>query len=194
MQKDDGSLCKRNNRAWKHGIGGWTTFRIGPGGHGWRCCQCRGPGCRIPCGRSGVPCRRRQEGKCSDGEDGRTDSSSMSRHGAYHGRLLVSLQHSTSTTPRLTTTFSQGGQLVHNAADMLSAQDSAFVQASVIFGDPNNGSPVGKVSAAQTKVICHTGDLICAHQAVILAPHLTVRPNRPEIMLYNANFSSAVWS
>jgi cutinase len=111
----------------------------------------------------------------------------MSRHGAYHGRLLVSLQHSTSA-PRLTTTFSQGGQLVHNAADMLSAQDSAFVQASVIFGDPNNGSPVGKVSAAQTKVICHTGDLICAHQAVILAPHLTVRFPRPKIMLYNANF------
>jgi cutinase len=56
---------------------------------------------------------------------------------------------------------------------MLSAQDSAFVQASVIFGDPNNGSPVGKVSAAQTKVICHTGDLICAHTATILPPHLT---------------------
>jgi cutinase len=111
----------------------------------------------------------------------------MSRHGAYHGRLLVSLQHSTSA-PRLTTTFSQGGQLVHNAADMLSAQDSAFVQASVIFGDPNNGSPVGKVSAAQTKVICHTGDLICAGTSVILAPHLTARFPRPKIMLYNANF------
>ncbi|KAH8731536.1 cutinase-domain-containing protein [Phaeosphaeriaceae sp. PMI808] len=69
--------------------------------------------------------------------------------------------------------YSQGGQLVHNAADMLSAQDSAFVSSAVIFGDPNNGKPVGKVTAADTKVICHTGDLICAGQAVILPPHLT---------------------
>jgi cutinase len=62
---------------------------------------------------------------------------------------------------------------VHNAAAMLNAQDAAFVNSAVIFGDPNNGKPVGKVSAADTMVVCHTGDLICAGQAVILAPHLT---------------------
>jgi len=56
---------------------------------------------------------------------------------------------------------------------MLSAEDAAFVNSAVIFGDPNNGKPVGKVSAANTMVICHTGDLICAGQAVILTPHLT---------------------
>jgi cutinase len=69
---------------------------------------------------------------------------------------------------------------VHNAADMLSAQDAAFVNSAVIFGDPNNGDPVGKVSAANTMVICHTGDLICAGQAVILAPHLTYGVNAGE--------------
>jgi hypothetical protein len=68
---------------------------------------------------------------------------------------------------------SQGGQLVHNAASMLSAQDSAFINSAVIFGDPDNGDPVGKVAAADTMVVCHTGDLICAGQSVILAPHLT---------------------
>jgi cutinase len=73
----------------------------------------------------------------------------------------------------LTWFFSQGGQLVHNAADMLSAQDAAFVNSAVIFGDPNNGKPVGKVAAGDTMVVCHAGDLICAGQAVILAPHLT---------------------
>jgi cutinase len=62
---------------------------------------------------------------------------------------------------------------VHNAASMLSAQDAAFVNSAVIFGDPNNGKPVGKVAAGDTKIVCHTGDLICAGQAVILAPHLT---------------------
>lgn len=68
---------------------------------------------------------------------------------------------------------SQGGQLVHNAAKMLPADQAAFVKSAVIFGDPNNGDPVGNVGAANTKVICHTGDLICAGQSVILAPHLT---------------------
>lgn len=56
---------------------------------------------------------------------------------------------------------------------MLSAADTAFVKSAVIFGDPNNGDAVGKVAAANTKVICHTGDLICAGQSIILAPHLT---------------------
>lgn len=62
---------------------------------------------------------------------------------------------------------------MHNAADMLSAQDAAFVSSAVIFGDPDNGDSVGKISASDTMVVCHTGDLICAGQAVILAPHLT---------------------
>jgi cutinase len=56
---------------------------------------------------------------------------------------------------------------------MLSAQDAAFVSSAVIFGDPNNGKPVGKVAAGDTMVVCHTGDLICAGTSVILAPHLT---------------------
>lgn len=62
---------------------------------------------------------------------------------------------------------------MHNAADMLSADDAAWVSSAVIFGDPNNGKAVGAVPAANTMVICHTGDLICAGTSVILAPHLT---------------------
>lgn len=75
---------------------------------------------------------------------------------------------------------SQGGQIVHNAADMLSAQDSAFVSSAVIFGDPDNGQAVGKVAAGNTKVICANGDLICAGQAVILPPHLSYGRNADE--------------
>ncbi|THV47036.1 hypothetical protein BGAL_0340g00060 [Botrytis galanthina] len=69
--------------------------------------------------------------------------------------------------------YSQGGQLVHNAAKMLPAATMAKVSSAIIFGDPNNGSPVAGASAANTKVICHTGDNICAHGDLILAPHLT---------------------
>jgi hypothetical protein len=39
---------------------------------------------------------------------------------------------------------------------------------------------VGNVPAANTKVICHNGDLICAGQSVILAPHLTYSQNAKE--------------
>jgi cutinase len=63
---------------------------------------------------------------------------------------------------------------------MLSAQDSAFVSSAVIFGDPDNGQAVGSVAAANTKVICATGDLICAGQAIILAPHLSYGQNANE--------------
>lgn len=63
---------------------------------------------------------------------------------------------------------------------MLTADQTAFVSSAVIFGDPNNGKPVGNVPAANTKVICHNGDLICAQQSVILAPHLTYSRNANE--------------
>jgi cutinase len=51
------------------------------------------------------------------------------------------------------------------------------VSSAVIFGDPNNGKPVGKVAAANTKIICAPGDLICAGQPIILAPHLSYGAN-----------------
>lgn len=78
---------------------------------------------------------------------------------------------------------------MHNAAKMLSAAQSSKVSSgmsippenlklltkatAIIFGDPDNGQKVGSISAANTKVICHTGDNICAGGATILTPHLT---------------------
>lgn len=69
--------------------------------------------------------------------------------------------------------YSQGGQLVHAAADKLG--DSAAlkqVAAVVIFGDPDNGDPVGTIAADKVQVICHDGDNICAGGVLILPPHL----------------------
>lgn len=48
------------------------------------------------------------------------------------------------------------------------------ISAVLIFGDPMNGTAVGSISAAKTKVICHTGDNICQGGDSILQPHLTV--------------------
>jgi len=102
--------------------------------------------------------------------------------------------------------YSQGGQLVHNAAKMLNATTAAAVSSGmnlpspspscsvlywpkprtqanhlevVIFGDPNNGTAVAGISAAKTLVICHTGDNICQHGDQVLQPHLTVSPVSP---------------
>ncbi|PSS00568.1 cutinase [Coniella lustricola] len=69
--------------------------------------------------------------------------------------------------------YSQGGQLVHNAAAMLPANAVSKVAGAVIFGDPDNGAAVAGVPAAKTKVICHAGDNICQHGDLILTPHLT---------------------
>ncbi|KAF8214052.1 carbohydrate esterase family 5 protein [Mycena galopus ATCC 62051] len=82
----------------------------------------------------------------------------------------------------VTVGYSQGGQLVHNSAKQLSPAVSSRINAALIFasslahrskGDPDNGTAVAGIDAANTKVICHTGDDICAHGDLILEPHLT---------------------
>ncbi|KAJ7724919.1 cutinase [Mycena metata] len=73
----------------------------------------------------------------------------------------------------VTVGYSQGGQLVHNSAKQLSPAVSARINAAVIFGDPDDGQAVAGISAANTKVICHTGDDICLHGDEVLPPHLT---------------------
>lgn len=74
---------------------------------------------------------------------------------------------------------------------MLSTAQTAFVKSAVIFGDPDNGKPVGKVAAANTKVICHNGDKICDGQAIVLAPHLTYSQNAGEAAKFVASTAGA---
>ncbi len=88
--------------------------------------------------------------------------------------------------------YSQGGQLVHNAAKLLPASTTAKVAAAVIFGDPSTSPPLGFLSgrspanimsdkgdaikgipASKTKIICHAGDNICDGGILVLPPHLT---------------------
>ncbi|KUJ19203.1 cutinase-domain-containing protein [Mollisia scopiformis] len=73
--------------------------------------------------------------------------------------------------------YSQGGQLVHNAAKMMDASTTAKINSVLIFGDPDNGTAVGTVPASKTLVICHDGDNICQHGDQILQPHLTYSMN-----------------
>ncbi|KAJ6504646.1 cutinase, partial [Mycena vitilis] len=79
----------------------------------------------------------------------------------------------------VTSGYSQGGQLVHNSAKLLSASVLARIKAAVIFGDPDDGEPVQGVPASRTDVICHTGDDICLHGTQVLQPHLTYGKDAP---------------
>ncbi|KAJ7236403.1 cutinase, partial [Mycena rebaudengoi] len=62
--------------------------------------------------------------------------------------------------------YSQGAQLVHNAAECLTAEVTARVAAVVVFGDPDRVGrstvpPVGTIPASKVSSFCHTGDIIC---------------------------------
>ncbi|KXJ92649.1 cutinase-domain-containing protein [Microdochium bolleyi] len=56
--------------------------------------------------------------------------------------------------------YSQGAQLVHNAAGLLSSSVASKVSAAVVFGDPNNGRAIRGVSKVLS--ICYTDDNICS--------------------------------
>ncbi|KAF3914207.1 Cutinase [Dactylellina cionopaga] len=58
--------------------------------------------------------------------------------------------------------YSQGAQLVHNAAAKLSTANARKVGAVVLFGDPERGRALAKGLSARSRTFCHAGDQICA--------------------------------
>ncbi|KAJ7478219.1 cutinase [Mycena latifolia] len=75
--------------------------------------------------------------------------------------------------------YSQGGQLIHNSAKLLSSAVAAHINAVVIFGDPDKGQAVKGVSSSKVDVICHVGDNICLGGDLILPAHLTYGADTP---------------
>ncbi|KAF9771917.1 hypothetical protein IL306_010386 [Fusarium sp. DS 682] len=69
--------------------------------------------------------------------------------------------------------YSQGAMLVHNAARSLPADTSSKIAAVVNFGDPFQRQAIQGVPADRVKIICHTGDGVCAGTAAITPDHLT---------------------
>ncbi|KIK61370.1 carbohydrate esterase family 5 protein [Collybiopsis luxurians FD-317 M1] len=93
--------------------------------------------------------------------------------------MLTSAASSCPDAALVTSGYSQGGQLVHNSANLLSSSVRARINAAVIFGDPDDGEPVTGISASNTDVICHIGDDICAHGDLVLPPHLDYEMDTP---------------
>ena len=71
--------------------------------------------------------------------------------------------------------YSQGCQVVHNAAELLTSNAAAtkFINSVILFGDPDRLLPVGNVPAYKVSIDCHVGDNICADGEEVLFPHLT---------------------
>ncbi|KAL2068590.1 hypothetical protein VTL71DRAFT_14927 [Oculimacula yallundae] len=57
--------------------------------------------------------------------------------------------------------YSQGGQILHNAAEKLTAAVTARIAAVVVFGGPDSKQAVGSIPASKVLQVCHTGDIIC---------------------------------
>ncbi|KAL9109756.1 MAG: hypothetical protein Q9227_005625 [Pyrenula ochraceoflavens] len=68
--------------------------------------------------------------------------------------------------------YSQGAQVVHLGAKQLSPAVSNRVAAVVLFGDPDDGQPVGSIPASKIKTFCDPTDQICDGKAIVGASHL----------------------
>lgn len=98
--------------------------------------------------------------------------------------------------------YSQGAQVVHNAADQLGPASMSHVKAIVTFGDPgmlpassshsytsltpitDSTKPVTGIDASRHLVICHAGDDICQFGDIIGMPHLTYAEDTPKAALF----------
>ncbi|KAJ7069486.1 cutinase [Mycena amicta] len=92
---------------------------------------------------------------------------------ATMAQMLTSAASSCPSAKLVSSGYSQGGQLVHNSAKLISSSVAARISAVVIFGDPDNGQAVQGVPSSKVDVICHAADNICMGGDLVLPAHLT---------------------
>ena len=68
--------------------------------------------------------------------------------------------------------YSQGAQVAHKSANIISQEQADYINSVVLFGDPNDGKPFGKVAASKVSTDCHALDIICKGGNIVLPPHL----------------------
>jgi len=69
--------------------------------------------------------------------------------------------------------YSQGAQVTHLAAGLLSSATRNRVTAAVVFGDPDNGQAFPSPINSHEITFCATGDDICAGGDIITPAHLS---------------------
>ncbi|KAL2214515.1 cutinase [Sarocladium strictum] len=75
--------------------------------------------------------------------------------------------------------YSQGAQLVHNAAGMLSSAVTNRVTAAVTFGDPKQRQAFGTIPSSRTRIFCRSGDNICDGGIIITPAHTQYQQDAP---------------
>ncbi|EYB22353.1 hypothetical protein SNK03_009238 [Fusarium graminearum] len=75
--------------------------------------------------------------------------------------------------------YSQGAQLVHNAAGMLSASVTNRVTAAVTFGDPKQKQAFGTIPSSRTRIFCRAGDNICDGGIIVTPAHSQYQQDAP---------------
>ncbi|KAF2686178.1 carbohydrate esterase family 5 protein [Lentithecium fluviatile CBS 122367] len=75
--------------------------------------------------------------------------------------------------------YSQGAQLVHNAAQRLSTSAAARINAVVTFGDADRDEGFGPIAASKILIICHDGDNICDNGIIITPAHSNYEIDAP---------------
>ncbi|KAG8156444.1 hypothetical protein KVR01_013678 [Diaporthe batatas] len=75
------------------------------------------------------------------------------------------------TTKVVLSGYSQGGQLVHNAAKLLPAEAAQKIAGAVTFGDPDNGQSFANIPPGSGKIYCHPLDNICQNGVLITPFH-----------------------
>ncbi|KAH8801992.1 cutinase, partial [Flagelloscypha sp. PMI_526] len=88
-------------------------------------------------------------------------------------QMITNSSSTCSTTKIVMAGYSQGAQLVHNAAGIISSEDASSVVGVVMFGDPYNGTSLANGLDSRSKTWCHPRDQVCQGILNITAAHLT---------------------
>jgi len=103
--------------------------------------------------------------------------------GSLQGKLAMEALRNCPNTKIILSGYSQGGYLVHHAAQTLDAKTTASTMA-LIFGDPLFKKPVGRIPRSRTLIICHPGDSICGEGIVIKSEHLTYSGDSQQVVAF----------
>jgi len=68
--------------------------------------------------------------------------------------------------------YSQGAQLVHNAAKLIPAEVAEWISSVVVFGDPDDGQALSNIDSSKVDTYCNVGDDICLDGPLITPFHL----------------------
>jgi len=83
--------------------------------------------------------------------------------------------------------YSQGGQVVHRAANQLPQDASSHVKAVVIFGDPDKGRKMKNIDKDIVDTVCSKSDPICYGIPIPLGSHLTYSTHANEAATWVKN-------